>query len=279
MEQFEADLAAVQTGLGSVNTDPGRVVDVGRHRRRGPGPQPPGGGDPTGDRAAEIERSGGTISDEDRDAAEAQLAAQQAGWDDRARAVPHVLHRVRRRARHVFSRMSTPSVDELAAAYSAGIEQSGYACVSHILVDTEEEALAVVERLEAGEDFATVAAEVSTDPSAAQTGGALVGQDGSACMTSETFAASFIPEFVEGAFAAEVGVPTQPVQSEFGYHVILVRPFEEVSDDVVAAAQVGELQTRLAALVADADVTVNRSIGKWSSPTGEVVALSAVVGQ
>jgi len=226
----------------------------------------------------EIESEGGTVSEEDLAAAEAQLAAQQPNWDtapERFRTffVEFVA------AQDAFARLASPSADELSAAYAGGIEQSGYACVSHILVDTEDEAQAVLDRLDAGEDFAAVAADVSTDPSAATSGGALAGQDGSECMTTEAFAGSFIPEFVDGALAAEVGVPTQPVQSQFGYHVILVRPFEEVADQVVAAAQSTGAQARLAELMTAADVTVSRTIGAWSSTTGEVVALGDAVGQ
>ena len=98
-------------------------------------------------------------------------------------------------------------------------------------------------------------------------------------MTAEAFSGSFIPEFVEGAVAAEVGVPTQPIQSQFGYHVILVRPFEDVSDQVVAVAQTSGAQARLNELMTDADVTVNRTIGAWSAPTGEVVPLGDAVPQ
>ena len=278
MDTFEADLAAVQAGLGSVNSDP----------------TAPTTSVVTGDGElarnlleaairleivrAEIERTGGTISDEDRAAAEAQLAQQQPNWETAPERF-RVFFTEYIAAQDAFGRLSAPAADDLAAAYANGITASGLACVSHILVETEEEAQAVLERLDSGEAFADVAADVSIDPSAAASGGALVGQDGAACMTADTFAASFIPEFVDGALAAEVGVPTQPVQSQFGYHVILVRPFEEVSNEVVAAASSSQIQTRLTALLADADVSVNRSIGAWSSPTGEVVALGAATPQ
>lgn len=83
-------------------------------------------------------------------------------------------------------------------------------CVKHILSDSEEEAQAVKERLEAGEDFAAVAAEVSTDTSTA---------DGDlGC----TFAGSYVYEFSEAALAAPLGEITGPVETEFGWHVLIV---------------------------------------------------------
>jgi len=275
MDTFESDLAAVQVGLGPVPSDD------------------PATSTPTSLVTAdgslarnlltaqiqlellndEIDQAGESITDEDRTGAQSQLAQQQAGWDtspERFRSffTEYVA------AQAAFGRVAAPSEEDIAAEYAEGIEAVGFACVSHILVATESEALAVLDRLEAGEDFATVAAEVSTDPSAASGGGALVNQDGTPCIPLAQFETGFVPEFVEGALAAEVGVPTQPVESQFGFHVILVRPFEDVQDALVPLVQGTAVQTSLAGLVADADVTVSPIIGAWSADTGRVVALS-----
>ena len=83
----------------------------------------------------------------------------------------------------------------------------------HILVATEEEANAVLERLNNGEDWNAVAAEVSTDTSNAQNGGDL-GWFGKGRM---------VAPFEEAAFAQEVGtISNAPVQSDFGYHIIQI---------------------------------------------------------
>lgn len=83
---------------------------------------------------------------------------------------------------------------------------------SHILVKTEEEALAVVKRLDAGEDFAALAKEKSSDGSAAEGGD--LGYFGPGRM---------VPEFEKAAFALEVGAYTKiPVKSQFGFHIIKV---------------------------------------------------------
>jgi peptidyl-prolyl cis-trans isomerase C len=84
---------------------------------------------------------------------------------------------------------------------------------SHILLETEDEAKAVIAELEAGADFATLAKAKSKDPSAAQNGGDL------GYFTKDRM----VPEFAEAAIALEKGSMSKaPTQSEFGWHVIMV---------------------------------------------------------
>lgn len=81
----------------------------------------------------------------------------------------------------------------------------------HILVATEEEAQAVIDRINAGEDFIELAKEVSTGPSGKEGGdlGYFVKD-------------RMVPEFSEAAFALEPGAVSAPVKSDFGWHVIKV---------------------------------------------------------
>lgn len=88
----------------------------------------------------------------------------------------------------------------------------------HILVETEEEANAAYERLQNGEDFATVAAEVSQDTGSAARGGELDWQPRS----------FFVKEFSDAAFSQEIGEIGKPVKTEFGYHIIQVIAREEL---------------------------------------------------
>lgn len=88
----------------------------------------------------------------------------------------------------------------------------------HILVETEEEAKAAYDRLIAGEDFATVALEVSKDTGSAANGGELGWQPRS----------FFVKEFADAAFSQEIGEIGQPVKTDFGYHIIQVIAREEL---------------------------------------------------
>jgi peptidyl-prolyl cis-trans isomerase C len=80
---------------------------------------------------------------------------------------------------------------------------------SHILVATEEDALAVLEEIKAGRPFEELAREKSSD-SSGQNGGDL-GFFGRGQM---------VPPFEAAAFALEAGEVSQPVQSQFGWHLI-----------------------------------------------------------
>ena len=80
----------------------------------------------------------------------------------------------------------------------------------HILVPEEAEAKAALERLKKGEDFAKVAAELSKDPGSGKEGGDL------GWFAKERM----VPEFAEAAFKLEKGQLSEPVKSQFGWHVI-----------------------------------------------------------
>jgi len=82
----------------------------------------------------------------------------------------------------------------------------------HIIVETEEEAAAVIAELDAGGDFIEIAKEKSKDGAAAQ-GGDL----------GYFSAGQMVPEFEQAAFAMNVGEHSkEPVQTQFGWHVIKV---------------------------------------------------------
>jgi len=81
----------------------------------------------------------------------------------------------------------------------------------HILVETEDEAKGIVEELKKGADFAELAKKKSKDPGASD-GGDL------GFFTKE----QMVPEFSAAAFALEPGKISDPVKSQFGWHVIKV---------------------------------------------------------
>ena len=81
----------------------------------------------------------------------------------------------------------------------------------HILVPTEDEAKAIADQLKKGADFAALAKEKSKDPGAAD-GGDL------GYFTKD----QMVPEFAEAAFKLDKGQISDPVHTQFGWHIIKV---------------------------------------------------------
>lgn len=137
-------------------------------------------------------------------------------------------------------------------------------CASHILVATAEEADDVTARLAAGEEFASIAANVSIDPGSGANGGDL------GC----TSPSNYVPEFADATMTAEIGVPTEPVVSDFGSHIILVES-RTVADTVEVLAYLNREVVDgwfLSAIAATA-VTVLPEVGEWiTEPVPQVLA-------
>ncbi|OHX55985.1 foldase [Planococcus salinarum] len=91
---------------------------------------------------------------------------------------------------------------------------------SHILTETKEQAGEVAKKLADGGDFAELATEYSLDAASAENGGEL-GSFGKGAMA---------PAFEEAAFAMEPGEISEPVETEFGYHIIKVTDKTEASE-------------------------------------------------
>jgi peptidyl-prolyl cis-trans isomerase C len=100
----------------------------------------------------------------------------------------------------------------------------------HILVETEDEAKKIVADLKKGGDFAAIAKEKSKDPGSKDNGGDL------GFFTKD----QMVPEFAEVAYKLDKGQLSDPVKTQFGWHVIKVddkrkKPaptFEQVKDQV-----------------------------------------------
>lgn len=103
----------------------------------------------------------------------------------------------------------------------------------HILIETEEEANKIMEEIKEGKSFEEAAKEYSSCPSKEQ-GGSL----------GESNRGQMVPEFEDVAFAMEIGALSEPVKSEFGYHIIKLYDkkeasapeFEDVKDQVRSQA-------------------------------------------
>lgn len=164
--------------------------------------------------------------------------------------------------------------DEIQAAYdeleAAG--QTEVATVSHLLVPTEAEAVDAIARVAGGESFEEVAADVSIDTGSAQNGGSL-GED--------VPLSNYVDPFAEAARTAEIGELTDPVETEFGWHVLRVdslttQSFEDLEPQLRQQAAQGTAQELLSAAFLDAVVIVPARVGVWDGEIGGVVAEEAV---
>ncbi len=123
---------------------------------------------------------------------------------------------------------------------------------SHLLVETEEEAIAAKERIDGGEDFAEVAKEVSTGPSGPNGGN--LGWFG---------AGQMVTEFEGAVMEMEVGDVVGPVETQFGFHVILLNEtrvkeapeLEQVRAQLQGEVQEAAIQEKLAELTAETEIT------------------------
>ncbi len=157
-----------------------------------------------------------------------------------------------------------------------------YLCSSHILVSTLDEANVVVQRLADGEDFATLATEVSIGPSGPN-GGDL------GCVDTTTL----IPDFVAGARTVAPSGITAPVKTRFGFHVIKVRSMGPLNaenhpemgqaaiDDALQQAKakarsvvrdevIGSITDAVSARIAKS-VKIDPRYGEWVDGVGVVV--------
>lgn len=161
--------------------------------------------------------------------------------------------------------------EDIRDAFDSQLYDRTEACLSHILLDTEEEAEDVLDRLDAGESFVDLAVELSTDPSVANNDGDL----GCAPLSQ------YVPEFATAAFDAEIDEVTEPVRTQFGYHVILVTErtvpqYEDVRDEILAELEQlrGPTLVRdwLLEQIGDATVEVEAEYGTWvANPTPQIL--------
>lgn len=122
-----------------------------------------------------------------------------------------------------------PTDDELNTLFS-DLKMNEQVRARHILVATEDEAKTVIDRLNKGEKFEDLAKELSTDTGSGANGGDL-----------DYFSyTDMVQPFSEAAFSLEIGQVSEPVQSEFGYHVIEVTD-KKVDDTITVEAKKDEL--------------------------------------
>ena len=156
-------------------------------------------------------------------------------------------------------------------SHSTYFEQPEMVRVSHILLTVPENAKpevvaekqkaidAAAARVAKGEDFATVAKEVSEDPGSKPNGGDL-----NFCAKT-----GLVPEFAAAAFALKKDEVSKPVKTKFGFHIIKLTdrkdarkvPYEEVKTKIIANLSNQKKQQAarvfLQDLIAKSDVKIN----------------------
>jgi parvulin-like peptidyl-prolyl isomerase len=162
------------------------------------------------------------------------------------------------------------SIDAIVATLAVG-RVSETRTARHILVDSAEEADEIVQLLRDGADFAELARERSADPGSAQAGGVLGAQERGV----------FVPEFDAAVWSAALGVVLDPVESQFGFHII-----EVVAEDTTRAEALSLNEQRLLVaeeldgILGDAvdryEVLVDRRIGTWDQNSGTVQPADAL---
>lgn len=149
--------------------------------------------------------------------------------------------------------------EALKAAYDAkyaDFEPGREFNAAHILVETEDEAKALVVELEAGADFATLAKDKSTGPSGPNGGD--LGWFGLGMM---------VAPFEQAVTSMEPGAISAPVQTQFGWHVIKlidsrlqdVPELDTERDELASGIEEAAIRTNLAEL--EAAATIERSEG------------------
>ncbi|XVN42475.1 MAG: peptidylprolyl isomerase [Candidatus Rickettsia vulgarisii] len=126
--------------------------------------------------------------------------------------------------------------------------------VSHILVDTEEKAKDIQNRLKKGENFAKLAKELSKDDGSKANGGEI----------GYITPGQLVPEFEEKAFSMKKDEVSSPVKTQFGWHIIKVldkRPAqvpskEKATPDITGKLGREAIQKYIADLESEADVKI-----------------------
>nr|WP_163537207.1 peptidylprolyl isomerase [Gracilibacillus sp. YIM 98692] len=149
---------------------------------------------------------------------------------------------------------------------------------SHILVDSEDTANEVLDKINNGEDFAALAEEYSKDTQSAQNGGSL----------NQFSAGTMVPGFEDAAYNLEIDEISEPVETEHGFHIIKVtdrievedvEPLEDIKDQVkreIAQSKFDQstAQTKMQDLIdnANVDIKIEEYQDLFEQPTTEASA-------
>lgn len=163
------------------------------------------------------------------------------------------------------------SDEEVRAFYEQNREtRYDRASARHIMVDSEAAGQAVLDRLNAGEDFTALAAELSLDQDSAQSGGDL----------GEFSRGTYPPPFEDEVFAAGEGDLLGPIQVDQTWHVVEVtgrtaETFAEASDgireELLEQRRTEAFQIWQQGHAEEAEIVVNPRFGRWDEASGQIV--------
>lgn len=162
-------------------------------------------------------------------------AAREAGIDERPAVAKNLLNQIRAILADAYLRAETErrvteeTIEALYEERYAEAEPVEEVRAAHILVETEEEAEEIKAKLEAGAEFAELAKEHGTDGTA-QRGGDL------GWFTH----GEMVPQFADAVFAMQPGTVSEPVETDFGWHLIKLEerrmrpapPLDEVAGEL-----------------------------------------------
>lgn len=174
-------------------------------------------------------------------------AAKQRGYD-RDPDVTKVVEAVKRRSmiqtfyqKDIEAAVQVPEeeVSKYYAEHGEQFLQRAKIKFRHIMTNTKAEADRARKRILGGEDFASVARDVSTDTATKSAGGLT----GSIALGQDLPKAGMNAAFIEKLFQWKPGELTEPLKSEKGWHVVRIeekleaseRPLEEVKEQIVAS--------------------------------------------
>jgi parvulin-like peptidyl-prolyl isomerase len=152
--------------------------------------------------------------------------------------------------------------EDIQAAYAEVLPRLSTVCTRHILVATEEEGLAVIDRLDGGEEFADLAAELSVDTGSGAAGGDI------GCISDPS--TNLVASYATASLEAEIGEVTGPIESQFGFHVLIVDSREtpsldEVRTDLTASLGADLFDAWVFENLGTADIVVTERYGTWQT--------------
>lgn len=162
------------------------------------------------------------------------------------------------------SRAAVSDADMRERLEEVNAEQGQQVCASHILVADEAEANDLISQIDGGADFATLAAEFSTDTGSGAQGGSL------GCAPQ----GQYVPEFEAAVWSGAEGDLLGPIETQFGFHIILHEGFEDggfTFEEVEGDLRDAVFNDRIGAALIGSNVQIDPRYGSWNSEDGTIV--------